>query len=166
MDQPSNMPFKISVDVLAIVGTRTFGDFQHYLALYADPTVASEMAGKDYLYLQHIMSLHVNVESIRMIISGGARGTDKLAERFAKENGIPFREYPADWDFYGSRAGPIRNAQIVAASDAIMAFWDGKSRGTQNTILLATKAGKTARIIRVDAKLRDKRNQEPFGNTC
>ncbi len=47
----------------------------------------------------------------------------------------------ADWDRLGRKAGPIRNAQIVFNADRVVAFWDGKSRGTLNTVVQADRAG-------------------------
>jgi len=80
--------------------------------------------------------------SISKIVSGGATGADALAESYAKLRDIPIQVFPADWDTHGRAAGPIRNRQIVKASDLIVAFWDGKSPGTRSTKGLTEKAGK------------------------
>jgi hypothetical protein len=74
-----------------------------------------------------------------VIISGTARGTDKLGERWAKEHNIPVEKYPADWDTYGKSAGYRRNAEMANAADALLALWDGKSKGTKHMIDLAKK---------------------------
>lgn len=71
------------------------------------------------------------------IISGGARGTDTLAETYARKKNIPFKEFPADWDLYGYTAGPIRNKEMAEYGDALLAFWHPKSKGTSNMISLA-----------------------------
>ena len=77
------------------------------------------------------------------IVSGGASGADKLGERFAEEFGYSLAKFPADWDKYGKGAGIIRNKQMAkyAVSDKcigmLIAFWDGKSRGTKNMIEIA-----------------------------
>lgn len=68
------------------------------------------------------------------IVSGGARGADKLGERYAQEKKIPFVVFEADWDKYGKSAGIKRNESMAAYADALIAFWDGKSRGTQHMI--------------------------------
>ena len=68
------------------------------------------------------------------IISGGAKGIDTLAVRYAKENKIPFEIFEADWDTYGKLAGPIRNAKMAVAGDALIAIWDNESRGTRSMI--------------------------------
>ncbi len=76
------------------------------------------------------------------IISGGARGVDKLAGEYAASNGIEFTEYLADWDKYGKRAGFIRNYVMVGAADAVIAVWDGRSNGTKHAIDSARSCGK------------------------
>jgi hypothetical protein len=84
------------------------------------------------------------------IISGGCRGADKLAERYCKKWKIPFKEYPADWDTYGKRAGPIRNRQMLDADpDIVIAFHQNlhKSKGTIDTIKEANKRGIEVRVV-------------------
>lgn len=76
------------------------------------------------------------------LVSGGARGPDKMAERYAKETGLHIRVFPADWDAHGKKAGMLRNKDIVDNSDVVIAFWDNKSKGTENTIKTALKQGK------------------------
>lgn len=68
------------------------------------------------------------------IVSGGANGADKLGERYAKERGYPIKEFPADWTKYHKAAGPIRNRHMAEYANALIAFWDGGSRGTKNMI--------------------------------
>lgn len=68
------------------------------------------------------------------IVSGGARGVDKIGERIAKRRKIPVRVFPAHWGVHGLRAGPIRNAEMGAYADGLVAIWDGKSTGTKHMI--------------------------------
>jgi hypothetical protein len=75
------------------------------------------------------------------IVSGGARGADLLGERFAKENGISIKRFPANWNLHGKSAGPIRNKQMAQYADGLICFWDGESRGTKNMIDEATSRG-------------------------
>ncbi|MCB0339568.1 MAG: DUF2493 domain-containing protein [Bdellovibrionales bacterium] len=75
------------------------------------------------------------------VISGGARGVDRLAESWASTKGIPLRIFEADWERYGKAAGPIRNLKMADYADALIAIWDGKSRGTKNMIETAEKQG-------------------------
>ncbi len=82
------------------------------------------------------------------VISGGARGVDSVSIELAKKRGLAVRVFTADWASYGKAAGMIRNQEIVKHSDEVIAFWDGKSRGTKNTIKLTMAANKPLRIIR------------------
>jgi hypothetical protein len=84
-----------------------------------------------------------------IIISGGARGIDTLAAEYGRRYGFEVRIYPAEWAKHGRGAGMIRNAQMVDDADQIIAFWDGESRGTRNTIERAERAGKRAWMIPV-----------------
>lgn len=86
-------------------------------------------------------------EPITEIISGGAKGADALAEQWAKNHNVPIRVHKADWVKYGRGAGPKRNKKIIADCDICVAFWDGKSTGTKNSIELSKKAGKKTKII-------------------
>lgn len=76
------------------------------------------------------------------IISGGARGVERLAGEYAAAHGIEFVEYLADWEKYGKRAGFLRNYVMVGAADVVIAVWDGKSSGTQHSIEYARHCGK------------------------
>jgi hypothetical protein len=85
---------------------------------------------------------------ITMVISGGANGVDKMAERYAHENSLPLTVLPADWQAHGKSAGMIRNHEIVKTADQIIAIWDGHSRGTAATINMAKKAGKAVKVVK------------------
>lgn len=79
------------------------------------------------------------------IVSGGARGADKLGETYANQRDLPWRRFPAEWDKYGKGAGHVRNAQMgnYATEDGytgvLIAFWDGNSTGTSNMISIAKR---------------------------
>jgi len=89
----------------------------------------------------------INGESIE-IVSGKARGTDELGERYAAERGFPVKSFPADWETYSNHAGTIRNAETAEYADTLIAFWDGYSSGTRNMIRLAEKKGLTVFVFR------------------
>ena len=110
--------------------------------------VVGSRSFNNYARLSHVLNCLVRTGTV--IVSGGALGADAMAERYAREAGLPLEVYQADWKTYGKAAGPIRNQQIVDACDIVVAFWDGKSRGTKNTIELARKAGKPCHVERVD----------------
>jgi hypothetical protein len=73
------------------------------------------------------------------VVSGGARGVDEWAEAEARDQGLEVVVFEADWKTLGRKAGPLRNQDIIAHADQLTAFWDGKSRGTLNTIVLAAE---------------------------
>jgi len=85
---------------------------------------------------------------ITFIVSGGAKGADQLSERYALEKNLPTIILLPDWDQYGKRAGFIRNEQIVNECDKLIAFWDGKSKGTSHSIELAHKLGKEVKVVK------------------
>ena len=94
----------------------------------------------DYDYLQRMCDnfIQENGDDIT-VISGHAKGADQLGERYAKEQGLKLEIFPADWNAYGKKAGPIRNEQMAKRAlefpnQMLLAFWDGKSRGTANMI--------------------------------
>jgi hypothetical protein len=97
----------------------------------------------DYERLRDTLSLF----PITKIISGGAKGADSLSERYARENGIPTEIYHAQWDLFGKKAGFLRNTTIVENSELVIAFWDGKSRGTRDSIGKASKQKKQTFIV-------------------
>lgn len=68
------------------------------------------------------------------VLCGMCKGVDLMGKRWAEESATPVEEYPAEWDQYGLRAGPIRNGLMVAAADVLIAIWDGRSRGTVDVI--------------------------------
>jgi len=75
---------------------------------------------------------------------------DGLAEEWARENGIPIKRFPADWDKHGKAAGPIRNRAMAEYADALLAVWDGESKGTANMILEMHRMGKPVFVWRVN----------------
>ncbi len=90
----------------------------------------------------------VNKDNLIVVISGKAKGADSLGEKLAKEIGWKVLEYPADWDTNGKSAGYIRNIEMAKNADALIAFWDEKSRGTKHMIDTAEKNGLLFRIVK------------------
>ncbi|TXI87671.1 MAG: DUF2493 domain-containing protein [Chryseobacterium sp.] len=72
------------------------------------------------------------------VVSGCAQGADTHGETIARSMGIPVAKFPADWKQYGKSAGVRRNSQMAQYADALIAVWDGESRGTKNMIELAS----------------------------
>lgn len=111
-----------------IAGTRTFDDYE-FLCYHCDYFL-SEMRKKRRI----------------VIVSGRANGADQMGERYARERGYSLRTYPANWERYGNRAGPIRNELMAQNADALIAYWDGRSPGTKNMIDMARDYGLLVRI--------------------
>lgn len=86
-----------------------------------------------------------------IIVSGGARGTDTLAEQFAEKYGYPKEIHKAKWHLHGKCAGYLRNHEIVRNADMVIAFWNGISKGTKHTINIARDdSNRIVHIIRID----------------
>lgn len=81
------------------------------------------------------------------IVSGTANGADRLGERYAIENILKIKRFPADWDAHGKAAGYIRNEQMAQYADACVCFWDGKSKGTKHMIDLAQKYNLKLKVV-------------------
>lgn len=93
-------------------------------------------------------ALLINKEKSEIvIISGMAKGADSLALIYAEKNNLKVEKYAADWDQYGKSAGYKRNQQMADNANALIAFWDGQSRGTKHMIDIATKAKLQVRVI-------------------
>jgi hypothetical protein len=76
------------------------------------------------------------------IVSGGAQGVDWQAELYAKKHTLKFTEFPAKWDELGKAAGFARNIQMADYADALVAVWDGGSKGTFHMISQMVKRNK------------------------
>lgn len=123
-----------------VVGSRTFTDY-------------SLMCEKLDKLLSRYNSLCVPI----CIVSGGARGADALAERYAKEHNYQLEVFHADWNKYGKSAGYRRNREMhryisqMNRSCGCVAFWDGQSRGTAHNFQLAEEFDVPLRIVRFKA---------------
>jgi hypothetical protein len=114
---------------LAVVGTRTF-------------------AGEDVLtsYLDRYRARHGEL----VIISGGARGADRMAADYARRHGLELVVFRPDWVANGRRAGALRNRRIVDAADALVAFWDEASLGTRISLDMAVAKRIPATVVTPD----------------
>lgn len=114
---------------LAIIGSRSFNNYTY--------------AKKEILNI-----IQDNKIPITKIISGGASGADKIAEIFASKFNIPIEVLVADWS-KGKQAGVVRNTDIIKKSDYVIAFWDGISKGTLDSINKAKKLNKKLFIVKI-----------------
>jgi hypothetical protein len=89
--------------------------------------------------------------AITEVVHGGCRGVDMCAGNWGALNGIPVKMFPADWKGRGLRAGPMRNEAMAGYADALIAVWDGESKGTKHMIQAAKFRGLKVYIHRVPA---------------
>ena len=120
--------------------------------------VAGSRSFTDFALLKNMLDCFIkNMENVTMI-SGSARGTDKMGERYAEEKSIPIIRCPADWKRYGKAAGLKRNEEMAklaiseSAKGYLFAFWDLKSLGTKHMIEVAKKYKLEVRIIEIANK--------------
>jgi hypothetical protein len=78
---------------------------------------------------------------ITEVVSGTCRGPDQWGEEWARRNSIPVKQFPAEWRLKGRAAGILRNEDMGDYADALIAVWDGTSRGTQHMINYARAKG-------------------------
>lgn len=101
----------------------------------------------NYALLESELNKIHSASPITQIVSGGARGADRMGETWAKQNNIPTLIFLPDWDKYGKSAGFIRNKDIIANAELVVAFWDGNSRGTKSSIDIANEQSKKTIIV-------------------
>lgn len=82
------------------------------------------------------------------VVCGKAKGADTLGELYAKNNNLIIHYYPADWNKYGKSAGYRRNVEMAENAEYLVAFWDGKSRGTEHMINIAAERGLKVLVVR------------------
>jgi len=106
--------------------------------------VVGSRSFNDYSFMENALDSYCKAGMISKIVSGGAKGADTLAKRYAKEHDIDFEEFTAQWDFFGKSAGYRRNIKIVDNSDMIVAFIvkGFENKGTNHTIKIAYDKGK------------------------
>ena len=110
---------------LIIAGSRTFYNYE--------------------LLKETLQKLNLHISEI---VCGEAAGADSLGRKYGEENFIPITSFPANWDKYGRKAGIIRNHQMGDYADYLIAFWDGKSKGTLDMINYMQQLGKHGTIIK------------------
>lgn len=79
--------------------------------------------------------------AISSVVCGGAAGVDSLGLAWATRNGIRVSMFEANWNLHGKRAGYLRNVEMAENADALIAVWDGNSRGTKHMIDIAKRKG-------------------------
>ena len=87
------------------------------------------------------LAMERSLYTVTEVVSGHSGAADFAGEAWARKRGIPIKLFPADWKEYGKNAGPIRNERMAEYADALVALWDGQSRGTANMIQNAKRYG-------------------------
>jgi len=109
----------------------------------------------DYdLLREHLSAFRKTLMESIEIVSGTARGTDRLGERYAMEERLFLKQFPADWAQYGKQAGYLRNVEMSEYADYLIAFWDGKSPGTKHMLDIWKRTGKPFKHIPVESGLK------------
>lgn len=109
--------------------------------------IAGSRTFNDFKLLKSTCDSLLTLIDVHEIVSGCANGADKLGEQYAYENNIIIKKFPANWDVYGKSAGYIRNEEMAKYSDFLIAFWDGKSKGTMHMINLAKQYNLKVEVI-------------------
>lgn len=132
---------------IAIVGSRNFEDYELLYDTLKEFCFNVDYEGDSNGEWSEV--LYHKFDNIT-IVSGGAKGADTLAEKFADMFCFKKEIHYPKWDLYGKQAGFVRNKKIVEACDVLFAFQINKSKGTQHSIDLAKKAGKEVYVIEVE----------------
>lgn len=101
------------------------------------------VGSRDYAHLDHVREFVDTLPADTIVISGGARGVDRVAADAAHKRNLDVREFLPDWERYGRYMAPkVRNQQIADEADLVVAFWNGESTGTLDVTDRATQQGK------------------------
>jgi len=106
------------------------------------------VGSRDYSPLSDVVDYVRSLPDDTVIITGGARGVDQIAESEALARGLEVVVHLPDWAKYGKSAGMIRNRVVVDDCEKLKAFWDQVSPGTKGVIAMAAKAGKLEKVSR------------------
>lgn len=112
---------------------------------FEDKAVAAK-AFIDFSVEVNVKTLH-KVNPFTEIVSGGARGADRCGEFIAQFFSLPVKQFIPDWDGLGKKAGHVRNREMGDYADALLAFWDGQSKGTKGMIDYARKKGLIVKVV-------------------
>ena len=99
--------------------------------------------------IHYLLDESIEASKVTEIVSGGARGVDKYGETWAYENNVEVKLFPANWKEYGKSAGYRRNTDMARYADALIAFWDGQSKGTEHMINIMSDLQKPTMVIQL-----------------
>jgi hypothetical protein len=100
--------------------------------------IAGSRTIRNYSFIKRKLDTFNNITEI---VSGDAPGPDRAGARYARQCGIKCTVMKAQWKRHGKSAGPIRNEKMANYADRLVAFWDGKSKGTEHMIKYAKSIG-------------------------
>lgn len=134
--------------ILGIIGSRRFGAIK-------DPDFDIWVISPEH---RKMIEDHLNeikkLKEIKEVTSGGAKGPDSIGERWARSNGIKCKIYIArTWENDFETAAFLRNTKIAERCTILVSFWDGKSRGTLDTMKKAVALGKKVYVCNLDGEL-------------
>ena len=115
---------------LAIVGSRFFNNYNKFKEIVDQYIVDNGFPNK--------------------LVSGGAKGVDTMAERYAKEYDIPIEVFKPEWDKLGKKAGIVRNTDIINNATHVLALPSKKSIGTFDSINKAKQQMKLCYTVYID----------------
>ena len=105
---------------------------------------------RDYEFFENRLDFFLSQTDEQIeIVSGGARGTDKMAEEYARAKGYWLQVFPADWGQHGKKAGYLRNVEMANYATHFIVFWDFGSPGTRHMLRIIGERGKPFRLVRV-----------------
>jgi hypothetical protein len=119
-----------------IAGSRTLGKptyVEHAVLNAFNKWMAADPKNWEYYYRPEI-------------VSGGAQGVDFCGELYAKERQLDVKVFPANWELHGKKAGYLRNKEMALYADALIAVWDGKSKGTFHMIQIMHELNKPIHV--------------------
>ena len=108
------------------------------------------VGSRGFLDIDAVNTFVDNLPPTVVVVSGGALGVDTAAEKRATLRGLYTDIFFADWDQHGKKAGYLRNWEMIKTVDAVVAFWDGKSKGTKHSIDIAKKNNKKTYVVYPD----------------
>jgi len=113
--------------------------------------VAGGREFSDYELLKDKMDSLIKAKSLThevIIISGTAKGADMMGETYAADRQLNIMKFPAQWELHGKSAGYKRNVHMSTVADAVVVFWDGKSKGSKHMVDISKAAGLPLRVVR------------------
>ena len=128
---------------LAIVGSRSIDDKFNVF----------DIIHKYVNYLVYKKNVH---HDKIVIITGGAKGVDSIAEEYANRNGLDCLVIKPDWYKYKKRAGMLRNYNIVKYANSVLAIISNKSKGTLNSINIAKKKNIPCTVVNYEHYILEK----------